>query len=297
MSRRCISTIKGFSLLEAAIAVLILGVVLASLAGVFERYFHTMKIKEQRQDMTTIHDSLTTFLKSNRYLPCPDTDNDGHENRVADANRSVCDEKSGGLPYRDLGVKSVDAWDNPYYYQVHQRSTDATYINDICEPASVLGYSGSRSLGSLEMCPDTNLYYCNNKCNDGCTSACVTSPDPRFGAIEDSTVSGNATDLSGAPYFHLVTPPFGETKGDYNIELTDEAGVTMDDTVVAIVLSWGADGYEVNENNCSAGVENEENCDGDRYFIYTKTGENRDFIDWVTVNQAKMALISQRKLR
>jgi hypothetical protein len=76
--------------------------------------------------------------------------------------------------------------------------------------------------------------------------------------------------------------------------------------IVAVIVSWGADGKQVNRSlvsgtwndNCSGTSSNElENCDDDSTFVDTLSGENRDFIRWVTVNQAKYALIGSGEFR
>jgi hypothetical protein len=48
-------------------------------------------------------------------LPCPDTDNDGVENRAANG---ACANAEGNLPWVTLGLGRKDAWGNNYLYRV-----------------------------------------------------------------------------------------------------------------------------------------------------------------------------------
>jgi type II secretory pathway pseudopilin PulG len=48
------------------------------------------------------------------YLPCPDTDGDGKENRPD----KTCTSQEGTLPWADLGLGRLDAWNNPIRYRV-----------------------------------------------------------------------------------------------------------------------------------------------------------------------------------
>lgn len=284
---------KGFTLIEVAITLLVIAGISTTVLLVYQSVLDTnAKLKEQ-QNIYQISKSMNTFLAVNSFIPCPDTDGDGLENRtIASTGEFECADREGGLPFNDLGVKEKDAWGNPYYYRVHQRAESATYVNDICEPASVLGRSGPRSKADLWLCPDTNIYYCadstsSNNCDSVCSSLCTNSTDPR-----------PSSNVTSAPFFHLATPPYGTVAGSYNLEVTDEVGNQVDEGVVAVVISWGNNGSSVNRDNCTNGSVNElENCDDDRDFVNTITGENRDFMTWVTVNQAKVAIIGSGNFR
>lgn len=297
MSTTKLSLNKGFTLIETAFGVLILSLVITGIGALYKQGIDVEQLKEQRQQVKTIHDAINTFLRVNHYLPCPDTDGDGEEDRRRPSgDKSVCDEPEGTLPYKDIGVSGLDAWQNPYYYRVNSRADDSDYINDICEPASVMGFEGSYDLGDLELCDSSNIYYCDNKCSDlspACSGSCE-NVDPR---VNVDTSGDGVADAPGPPYFHLATPPYGSLKGFGNLNIEDDNGNSLGSGIVAVVISWGEDGDAVNDSNCSSGVENEENCDGDTDFVDTRTGEERDFLTWVTVNQAKAAIISQRKFR
>lgn len=290
---------QGFSLLEISVGLLILGLSLTYFSGIFQLMSETEREKNERVNIYKVQDALNTFLAVNMFLPCPDTDNDGHENR---SDTIKCDDREGYLPFKDLGTDAVDAWGNPYYYRVNQQAANDLDIRDVCKSASVMGRSGLKLLGDLRLCPDSNIYYCSESgCNSACDALCQ-SIDPR-GSVQEP------------PYFHLATPPFGALAGSYNLQIYPQSATPYDDSngypfggdggngTVAIAISWGANGDQVyrylgSDPACTGGsVAELENCDDDRMFVDTKTGENRDFITWISVNQAKMALIYNGEFR
>lgn len=283
----------GFTLLELALALLLLA--FASTLFI-DAYSMDAKLKAPRLEdanQIAIRKALETYLRVNLHLPCPDTDNDGRENRQINDGISVCQNREGSLPSRDLDLPAKDAWGNRYYYRVHQRAESEVYINQLCQTASVFGRSGLRGLENLWFCPSSHLFYCADSasassCDDVCAQACVNDIDPR--PIPFFSANSN----SFAPYFHLNTPPFGTRVGSYNLILEDFNGIKIEEGVIAVIISWGENGSVVNFASCSnAAAEEIENCDGDRHFVYHPSGENKDYVQWLTVNQAKMALIKR----
>lgn len=284
---------RGFTLIELTVGLLIL-----SIASTFliDAYTMDVKLKAPRQEdvnQVAIRKALETYLRVNLHLPCPDTDGDGHENRQLSNGISVCKSREGALPSRDLDLPAKDAWGSRYYYRVHQRAESDAYINQFCQTASVFGKSGLRGLDDLWFCPSSHLFYCADNagastCDDVCAQSCVNNIDPRptpFSAVNPNSL---------APYFHLNTPPFGTVVGSYNLILEDDMGDTVEEGVIAVVISWGENGSTVNSASCNIAPDEEiENCDGDRRFIYHPSGENKDYVQWFTVNQAKMALIKR----
>jgi hypothetical protein len=60
------------------------------------------------------------------YLPCPDTNNDGKEDRIAATLKcSAANSAEGALPWSDLGLQATDAWGNRLRYRVLNRFADA----------------------------------------------------------------------------------------------------------------------------------------------------------------------------
>ena len=76
--------------------------------------------EDTRRLMAEVSEALYGYAASHTagngkpYLPCPDTDGNGTENRAGNA----CANQEGGLPWADLGLGRQDAWGNPLRYRV-----------------------------------------------------------------------------------------------------------------------------------------------------------------------------------
>lgn len=119
---------KGFTLVEIAIVLVIVGLLLAAFLTPLRAQLSQRDNTETRNKLSDINEALLGFAISHTavngkpYLPCPDTDGDGAENRVA----NLCISVVGGLPYRDLGLVSTDSWGRNFIYRVTQTFADST---------------------------------------------------------------------------------------------------------------------------------------------------------------------------
>lgn len=127
--------VRGFSLLEISIALAILGIFLYNLSIDTVVFREHDQYSENRLIMEEIRSSLLTYVQITGYLPCPDTDDDGMENRTA----GVCADRFGSLPYQELGVASVDVWNQPFYYAINEQ-TDASGVLNIDDATTSASY-------------------------------------------------------------------------------------------------------------------------------------------------------------
>ncbi|WP_373974362.1 prepilin-type N-terminal cleavage/methylation domain-containing protein [Chitinibacter sp. SCUT-21] len=126
---------SGFSLVEMAIVLLIIGILLASGLGALtgqmaaQRYADTKKMLEQANE------ALLGFALANNHLPCPadpallNADaNAGTEERqsAGSANAYRCVRSYGDLPWRDLGLPELDSWGRRLKYAVVTNPTGGT---------------------------------------------------------------------------------------------------------------------------------------------------------------------------
>ncbi|UQB41643.1 hypothetical protein JX580_08145 [Thiomicrospira microaerophila] len=137
------SNLKGFTLLEIALIIAILGIVmvgvLLGIGGVRE----SAKYVEDQQKLADIKSALLRFVTINGYLPCPDTSDPiteaaevGFENRGGD---NQCQATSGTLPFIDLGTHRFNAYNQAFSYHINQQATDETLIGDANQSASYFG--------------------------------------------------------------------------------------------------------------------------------------------------------------
>lgn len=136
---------KGFSLLELAIALTLIAILLYGATGSLNKIDDYDDYAQNRIFMNKVHDALLTYVQVNHFLPCPDSDGDGLENRNT-ANPAWCDQVAGTLPYLDLGLSSTDVWGSPLYYAVNNK-TDSADIIDPNKSASYFNRSGAPAVG------------------------------------------------------------------------------------------------------------------------------------------------------
>jgi prepilin-type N-terminal cleavage/methylation domain-containing protein len=271
---------SGFTLIEIAIAILLIGLLSVGITTFSRDNSSYSKIKKTILTAKQVESVLHTYLLINKHLPCPDSFSsaDGLENRDGDGS---CSSRKGYLPTVTLNINAQDAWRNPFFYQVNARAEQASRVTNICESASVFGKSGVRTKpGSFGQCSDTKLYYCKD-CSDACNASCDFVADPR------------ADDVP--PYFHLSTRPFGaEDSNSKNLYIhyrseNEPKERVINETAVAVVISFGNNGTQTwhsllnNGGVCSATeITNSsefENCDGDVDFMVSENKPAEDHLD------------------
>jgi type II secretory pathway pseudopilin PulG len=99
----------------------IVGLLLAAFLTPLRAQIELRNISETRNNLSEIKEALIGFALSHNatldgrpFLPCPDTDGDGAENRIA----NICVQAEGRLPFSDLGVNATDSWNNRFIYRV-----------------------------------------------------------------------------------------------------------------------------------------------------------------------------------
>lgn len=154
---------RGFSLLELAVALVVLGglagVAFAAAGAVAQRH----RIAEAQQALERGEQALVAFAHSRHRLPCPDSDGSGRE----DCRSGTA---SGRLPYRALGLPaSHGQGELDYEVDAALTRTATNSLHELCRtllatakpaPAAVLtapvgaqgaGRALTRALGSYEL--------------------------------------------------------------------------------------------------------------------------------------------------
>ncbi|VUD68049.1 hypothetical protein TDB9533_03961 [Thalassocella blandensis] len=145
---------QGFTLVEIAVVVLIMGFLLGSVLGPLTEQQKNQNIKKAETALEEIHDALLGYAALNGYLPCPATvASSGVESRVGGPGTD-CTTEHGYVPSATLGLNGkfnanrliTDPWGEPLRYslndintweyakQISVNSTAPTF--DICESAA-----------------------------------------------------------------------------------------------------------------------------------------------------------------
>jgi prepilin-type N-terminal cleavage/methylation domain-containing protein len=123
----------GFTLIEVAVVLVIVGLLLAGGINLMSSSADTARYKQTQSDMQEVKEALITFYIQNHFLPCPDQHNNptnasyGRSDYTAGSVTAggTCANNRGWLPHIDLGVGgNGDGWGERYRYVVSGDSTN-----------------------------------------------------------------------------------------------------------------------------------------------------------------------------
>jgi len=114
--------LRGFTLLEMALALVILSLMMGWLITPIRVQLGLQKYQQTDQRLAMAQQALLGHAIIYHYLPCPDTDQppDGWENVLA--NQS-CASDEGILPWGQLGLVATDAWGRFFRYRADSTFT------------------------------------------------------------------------------------------------------------------------------------------------------------------------------
>ena len=129
-------TYTGFTLIEVAIVLLIVGFLLGVIITPMSAQRETLKIKQAREELKVIEEALYGFVIANERLPCPAVPGSGAA--APDISGTCTNPNSRGfVPSTTLGLSGtfncdellLDPWGNPYRYSVTKANADAFTTN------------------------------------------------------------------------------------------------------------------------------------------------------------------------
>ena len=150
--------ISGFTLVEMAMVLVIVGLLLGGMMPVLSAQMESRRINETRASMEEIQGALAGFAIANGRLPCPADPAIATGQAGAGAERTppcTNSNSTGVLPWATLGVDETDAWGNRYTYRVSSDFADtvgsATYGGCTPSPAPTLSTFALCSSGTLDV--------------------------------------------------------------------------------------------------------------------------------------------------
>lgn len=129
-------TCRGFTLVEVAVVLVIVGLLVGSFIGNLSSRIETTRYAETRKDLENIKQAIIGYAYKNGALPCPDNDGDG---QIGPGPGCVV----GFVPWETLGLGSSDAWNNRYEYWLDGGSYGVTF--DLSTNAGTPGQVQTRS--------------------------------------------------------------------------------------------------------------------------------------------------------
>lgn len=105
----------GFTIVEIAIVLLVVGLMIGGLVAPLSSQLEQRRVSNTERVMEDAREALFGFALRNNYLPCPAISAiDGREDRSG----SICNKRYGYLPWATLGVQRLDGWGRVLAYSV-----------------------------------------------------------------------------------------------------------------------------------------------------------------------------------
>jgi len=243
---------SGFSLLELVVVLAIVGVIAVGSVGVYSEQRTHVLWKESDSKLAFVKTTLLKFVKVNKFMPCPDTDGDGFENRNSG---QACSLKAGTVPFNELGLSLADvkdSWGNALIYAVNQGTTSAASITD---------------------CPTNSACFFNNGFYTG-TLAPDYLPLPAF-------------DLSTFPTMADLGVGNLRVCSTENCNSGTLAGSVNGDALIAVLVATNENGDQALN---ALDTAEKENRDGDAFFVqatYSETPYYDDLLITISANELK----------
>lgn len=131
---------RGFSLVEIAIVLVIVGFLIGGLVTPLAMQIEQRKTADTQRALDEAREALIGFAVRYGYLPCPAVSAiDGREDRSG--NRCTGERRAGLLPWATLGLSKLDSWNHAYRYSVTPAFSDSLTRFKLVTPRDISVYS------------------------------------------------------------------------------------------------------------------------------------------------------------
>ncbi|MDX9706850.1 MAG: type II secretion system protein [Azospira sp.] len=187
MSAATFHSARGFTLIELAIALVVVGLLLGLLAPSLTLRMEQRQLAETRQALAEAQEALLGFAVANGRLPRPATSfANGEERAEICLSDAAC---TGFLPWQTLGTKKTDGWGRLIRYSVTPAHADTVFT---------LASAGRKKIQTRNAAGELAYLVGNdNSCSaaNPCAVAVIHSPGRNnWGTLADGTAIGDGSD-------------------------------------------------------------------------------------------------------
>jgi len=256
---------RGFTLVEIAIVVLVLGLLLASLLGPLSVRIEQQEIRKTSDQMEEIKEALYGYAMANGALPCPDTSTppDGSSEPSCLATPPAC--ADGILPWQTLGVERADAWGSLFQYCVTPEFTTSDTDGTCTDGNPITGVYDPD--GKLDLCDNGDIKVQTRGYNKPPSAIDMVTKLPAI-IVSHGKNGRGATRALGGP---AIPPPDPATAVDESENLSDNG--------VFLTRHYTVDDLTCNDNDPSKPY-----CGFD------------DIVVWLSANVLKYRLVQAGRL-
>lgn len=286
--RKAIKKSFGFTILEVAAVLGIIGVVAGGATMLLTEQQNLAVEKESKAKLIMVKKAIVQFTKDNKYMPCPDIDNDGFEDRVA-ANGTI--PAITAVTQANITNRNQFAPTLPAREQVTAQAAINGVAVNVCAAAS-----GQVPFNTLDLSKvntedsdanpfiyevDGGVISANNMLNCPIDSACFfnSAPAPVLGA-------GLRMPFQSLPAFDANTEPNVINLGANNLTicLDNTCADILQNGLLAVVLATNAADHPITADEL-------ENLDANGVYVdrpVTKGGdEYNDMIIGISANEVR----------
>lgn len=276
---------KGFTLVEMAVVLVIIGLVISGLLVSLSAQVEQRSFNETRATIDNIKEALLGYAMANGRFPCPAATPVSGVTAVenfaggGNASNGLCAQfYNGFVPAITLGLSTtdtsgyiLDGWNNPIRYAISDLSDGAASTSLLTQTDGIKNANSSATDADASCSTENGMSYV------GCKSlifVCDASP-AAAGAV--ATDCGAATSLSASSASTTAAPRGG---------------------VVLVVYSTG-------KNTATGGTGNDEaaNLNADSVYVShvpsavgTANGEFDDIVEWISANSVFAKLVQANQL-
>ncbi len=139
---------SGFTLVEMAIVLVIVGLLLSAFLTPLLAQFEQSRNAEARRDLAEIKEALLGFAVINGRMPCPDVDGNGTDDGCLNTNTNAT--TGGNVPWITLNTKQLDPWGRRYRYRVNNAFSGAFVLTTAGAVGGIIRVCTTNVCGATE---------------------------------------------------------------------------------------------------------------------------------------------------